>query len=150
MKRRLIVGAGIATFAAGATLGGMAIAGGDASREAGRTIVAEPMVAAKAGAVTRAGSGKVIQTFYVGERIVPDNGSGLVVNPKCPRGKGNAIGGGASTDLGIDLSYLSQLNPETLRTSPRGYWVGVDDNSGADGAGAFVEVYCAQGLSVRK
>lgn len=150
--KRLIVGAGIATVATAAMLGGMAIAGGDSSRELERTVVAGPAPAMKAGPVVRAGAGggKTIQTFYVADLLVPPDGEGVVIGPRCPRNAGDAIGGGASTDIGIDLSYLSQLNPDNLRTAPRAYYVGVDDNGGDPGAGAIVEIQCAKGIEVKK
>lgn len=147
--RNRLVGAGIATIATAATLGGVAIAGGGNSRELERTVIAGPIAATKAGPVVRAGGGRTIQTFYVNEKLVPPDGEGVVIGPRCPNNAGNAIGGGAATDLGIDLSYLSQLNPTNLRTSPRSYYVGVDDNGGADGAGAFVEIQCAKGINVK-
>ena len=55
MKKRMIVGGGIAALIVAAGFGGMAIAGDGDEREAGPRIVAEPMTATKAGPVTRAG-----------------------------------------------------------------------------------------------
>ncbi len=142
----------MAAMVAAAGFGGIAIAGGDADeREAGPRIVAEPMTATKAGPVTRAGGGAKIQTFYLQSAVVPPDTMGSVVGPKCPKGAGNAIGGGAATDEGIVVSYLSQIRPSSNgKTSGRVYWVGVDDNAGAPGAGAFIEVHCAKGISVKK
>lgn len=150
MRKRLIACAGVAAVTAGAAFGGLAIAGGDNSRELERTVVAKPITAKKAGPVVRAGGGATIQTFYIRNEVVPPDGQGIVAAIRCPKNAGNAIGGGAATEIGIDLSYLSQRNPETLRSSPRAYYVGVDDNGGADGAGALVEVQCAKGLRVKK
>ena len=149
MSKRLIIGGGIAALVGAATFGGMAIAGGGDEREAGPRVVAEPMVATEQGRVTRAG-GATITTLYLRDEIVPPEGSGTVVGPKCPRSAGKAIGGGAATDEGIVVSYLSQIRPSNGDIQARTYWVGVDDNAGAVGAGATVEVHCAKGLEVKK
>ena len=148
MMKRLTLGCGVAVLVAGATLGGMAVAGDGNDREAGATAVAGPFEATKAGPTTRAG-GATIQTFYLPDQVVPGEGDGLVTGLDCPRG--NAISGGAATDEGIVVSYLSQLRPSQLGVSKKRYWVGVDDNSTEnEGAGAYLEVHCARGLRVKK
>ena len=152
MRKRLIVGGGISVLIAAGGLGGVAIGGNGDARDAGPREVAEPMTAAKAGPVTRAG-GATIQTFYLPQQVVPDETDPDPVVPvRCPRKAGGAIGGGAATDVGIDLIYLSQANPETLETSARTYYVGVEDVSDENGpgAGAIVEVHCAKGIDVKK
>jgi hypothetical protein len=149
MKKRLIAGGGVAALAAAAGFGAVAIAGDDGEREAGPRVLAEPMVATERGPVTRAG-GATITTLYVQDEVVPPEGSGKVVGAKCPRSAGRAIGGGAATDEGIVVSYLSQIRPSNGDVDARTYWVGVDDNAGAPGAGAVAEVHCAKGLRVRK
>ena len=156
MKKRVMMGAGATTLATAGMLGGMAIAGGGVDdRELERTVVAKPITATEAGPVVRgARTGKVIQTFYLAEPVVPPANGGTVVGAKCPRDKGDAIGGGAATDPGIILAYLSQLHPSDLSspTTPRTYYVGVDDNSRDNprASGARVEVQCAKGIEVRK
>src|SRR5688500_14463746 len=149
MRRRLAIGGVLATLAGAAGVGAVAIAGSGEEREAGARIVAEPMVATEQGPVTRAG-GATITTLYLQNEIVPPEGSGTVVGPKCPRSAGKAIGGGAATDEGIVVSYLSQIRPSNGDIRERTYWVGVDDNAGAVGAGATIEVHCAKGLEVKK
>jgi hypothetical protein len=151
MSKRIIVGSGIAALFAATGFGGMAIAGDGDEREAGPRILAEPMTATKAGPVTRAGKA-TIQTFYLSEPIDPPEDSGTVVGPQCPNNAGSAIGGGAATGQGIVVSYLSQLRPSNAETKPRIYWVGVDDNSTTNdaGASALIEVHCAKGLKVKK
>lgn len=152
MKKGMLVGGGLVALVAAAGFGGMAIAGGDGEREAGPRVVAEPMVAARKGPATRAGGAK-ITTFYLGSAVVPPEGAGTVVGPRCPDREGKAIGGGAATEEGIVVSYLSQIRPNNGNRLGDTYWVGVDDNS-ADpqnaGNGAIVEVHCAKGLKVRK
>ena len=152
MMKLMIIGGGMAALAAAAGFGGMAIVGDGDEREAGRTIIAEPMTATKAGPVARAGGGATISTFYLSEPIVPPEGEGTVVGPQCPDRKGNAIGGGAATGEGVVVSYLSQLRPSNANRSKRVYWVGVDDNSTTNdvAAGAIIEVHCAKGLKVEK
>jgi hypothetical protein len=84
--------------------------------------------------------------------VVPDEGGGTVIGPRCPDNEGRAIGGGAATEEGIILSYLSQLRPNGDRKGDT-YWVGVDDNSSDvenAGNGAIIEVHCAKGLKVDK
>jgi hypothetical protein len=147
MKKQMIVGAAIMALTAGAAMGGIAIAGGGTEREAGPRVVAEPLTATEKGPATRAG-GATIQTYYLEERVVPDDGQGIVTGLSCP--KGNAIGGGAATSEGIVVSYLSQLRPSNFNVSRRTYWVGVDDNAGGAGAGATLEVHCAKGIDVKK
>jgi len=152
MGKRLAVGGGIAALVAAAGLGGMAIAGDGDSRQAGPREVAAPMTATKEGPVTRAGAGGTIQTFYLTNEVIPDEGEDLVSGPRCPRKAGDAIGGGAATDGGIDLVYLSQANPQTLETSARAYYVGIEDVSDENGpsAGAIIEIQCAKGIRVEK
>jgi hypothetical protein len=150
MGKRAIIGGGIAAVVAAAGFGGMAIAGDNGEREAGPRVVAEPMAATKAGPVTRAGGGAKIQTFYLQNEVVPAEGEGTVAGPKCPKGEGSAIGGGAATAEGIVVSYLSQIRPSNGTRSDRVYWVGVDDNAGDVGAGAIIEVHCAKGIGVKK
>ena len=151
LKKRVTVAGGLAALVAAAGFGGMAIAGDGDEREAGRTIVAEPLTATKAGPVTRAG-GATIQTFYLTQPLDPPENAGTVVGAQCPRNEGKAIGGGAATSEGIVLSYLAQIRPSDGDVKDRVYWVGVDDNSSGNAAdaGAFVEVHCAKGLRVRK
>ena len=149
MRKRVVVGAGVIAAAA-ATWAGIAIAGDDNARDLDGRSVAEPMTATKEGPVTRAGRNGTIQTFYLRDEVVPEEGGDAVVGPRCPRREGEAIGGGAATRQGVDLVYLSQLNPETLESSPRVYYVGVEDVDADPGAGAFVEVHCAKGIAVRK
>jgi hypothetical protein len=150
MKRRTLAGGGLAALAAAAGFGGLAIAGDDGSRELAERKVAETRTATQAGPVTRAGAGKKIQTFYDPDELVPGAGDEAVVGLRCPRGEGNAIGGGAATRQGVDIVYLSQLNPETFETSPRAYYVGIENEDGAAANGAFIEVYCAERIAVRK
>src|SRR5688500_783778 len=150
MSKRSAMGGVLATLAAAvASFGAVAIAGGGEGREAGPRIVAEPMLATEQGPVTRAGDA-TITTLYLQNEIVPPEGSGTVVGPTCPRRAGKAIGGGAATDEGIVVSYLSQIRPSNGDIRERTYWVGVDDNAGAVGAGATIEVHCAKGLEVKK
>ena len=115
MKKTDLVGSGMAALIAAAGFGGMAIAGDGDEREAGPRILAEPMTAKKAGPVMRAGGAK-IQTFYLSQAVDPPENSGTVVGPKCPNNAGNAIGGGAATDQGIVVSYLSQIRPSNGET----------------------------------
>ncbi len=147
MKKRMMVGAAMATLIAGAAIGGMAVAGGGTEREAGPRVVAEPLTATKKGPATRAG-GATIRTYYLEDPVVPADGQGIVTGLTCP--KGNAIGGGAATSEGIVVSYLSQLRPSNFNVSKKTYWIGVDDNAGEAGAGATLEVHCAKGIDVKK
>lgn len=149
MKKRLIAGGGLAAVAAAAGFGAVAIAGDDAERDAGPRVVAEPLVASEQGPVTRAG-GATIATLYLQDEVVPPEGLGTVVGAKCPRRAGKAIGGGAATDEGVVVSYLSQIRPSNGNIDDRTYWIGVDDNAGAPGAGAIIEVHCAKGIRVKK
>ena len=149
MKKRMMVSAGVAALVAGAGFGAMAVAGGDNEREAARVVTAEPSKNLRAGPSRRAG-GSEIQTFYLQNEVVPPEGLGEMRGLKCPRDEGNAIGGGARTDVGIVTSYLSQLSPSTGETAKRVYYVGVDDNAGAPGAGAILEVHCAEKITVKK
>jgi hypothetical protein len=151
MKKGMFVGGGVAALIVAVGFGGMAIAGDGDEREAGPRILAEPMTATKAGPVMRAG-GATIQTFYLSQAVDPPEDSGTVVGPKCPNNAGNAIGGGAATDEGIVVSYLSQIRPSNGETKGPVYWVGVDDNSTTNGANAdaLIEVQCAKGLRVKK
>ena len=147
MKKRVLVGAGIATLIVGGVTGGLAIAGGGTEREAGPRVVAEPLTATKKGPATRAG-GATIQTYYLEDPVVPGEDQGVVTGLTCP--KGNAIGGGAATSVGVVVSYLSQLRPSNFNVSKKTYWVGVDNVTGAAGAGATLEVHCAKGIDVKK
>lgn len=147
--KRLMAGGALAALAAAAGFGAVAIAGDDAERDAGPRIVAEPLIASEQGPVTRAGDA-TITTLYLQDEAVPPEGLGTVVGAKCPRRAGKAISGGAATDKGIVMSYLSQIRPSNGNIDDRTYWIGVDDNAGAPGAGAIIEVHCAKGLRVRK
>ena len=130
----------------------MAIAGGGDSRDLERAIVAKPVATEKAGPAVRGAAGQVIQTFYVQNKVVPESRDDPVFGPRCPRNAGSAIDGGAATEQGIDLIYMSQLSPSNLESSPRTYYVGIEDVSNANSAnaGAFLEVQCAKGITVRK
>lgn len=151
MRKRLIVGGGIAALVTAATLGGMAIAGGIDERQEGPRLVAEPMVATEKGPVTRAG-GATITTLYLSDAVAPPEDEGVVTGITCPRTAGKAIGGGAATDVGIVISYLSQIRPSNGNIADRTYWIGVDDNSTTNSptADAILEVHCAKGIRVRK
>jgi hypothetical protein len=151
MKKRMTVGAGMAVAIAAAGFGGMAIAGGDDERKAGPRHVAEPMVATEKGSAMRAG-GATITTLYLNETVDPPENEGVVSGVSCPRRFGKAIGGGAATDQGIVVSYLSQIRPSNGNIAGRTYWIGVDDNSTTNGdtADATIEVHCAKGLRVEK
>jgi hypothetical protein len=149
----VLAGAGATAIAAAGVFGGIAIAGGGSDdRDLDRVVVAKPITATVPGPTERGPAGSTIQTFYLADLVVPPANSGTVVGPRCPTGAGGAIGGGAATQQGIVISYLSQLRPTNNATAARIYYVGVDDNSRTNGtsAGATVEVHCAKGITVRK
>jgi hypothetical protein len=153
VRKRGLIGAGAAAVAAAAALSGIAIAGGGEDRELDRVVVAEPITATEPGPKLRGAGGSTIQTFYLQEPVNPPENSGSVVGPRCPTGTGGAIGGGASTQPGIVISYLSQIRPgANPATGARTYYVGVDDNSTTNNANAsaVIEVHCAKGIAVRK
>lgn len=150
MKRKLALGAGLMAFGGIATVGGIAIAGTESDRELERTVVAEPITATEPGPITRGKNTPVIQTFYAQDLVTPPEGGGVVLGLQCPKNAGGAIGGGAATQEGIVVSYLSQLNPDDLTSSKRVYYIGVDHNSGPQGAGAILEVHCAKKVKVKK
>jgi hypothetical protein len=151
MKKRMTVGAGMAAVIAAAGFGGMAIAGVGDERMEGPREIAEPMVATEKGSAMRAG-GATITTLYLNDTVDPPEDEGIVSGVSCPRRFGKAIGGGAATDEGIVVSYLSQIRPSNGNIAGRTYWIGVDDNSTTNGAtaDATIEVHCAKGLKVRK
>jgi hypothetical protein len=152
-KRTTLAAAGLALAAAGA-LAGMSLAGPDGigePREANESVVAKPITGVAGEAARRGGGrrGPTIDFFYARNPTVPPEGGGEVQPIRCPRGAGQPIAGGARTSEGIVVSYLSRAHPETSATPRRTYFVGVDDNAGEPGAGAFVEVQCAKGMTVR-
>jgi len=138
----VVAGAGAFAFAQGGFPG--------EARTVSERIEVGPVVAREKGPVVRGTKGKpTIATFFAQSPTVPPEGGGSVVEIKCPPKKGTAIAGGARTSVGIVLSYLSKGSPQS-NTSKRGYFVGVDDNSSTNqaGAGALVEVQCAKDIKV--
>ncbi len=122
---------------------------GDARTVAERVEVG-PVVARDEGPVVKGTRAKpTIATYFAQSPTVPPEGGGSVVEIKCPPNTGTAIAGGARTSVGIVLSYLSKGSPQG-DSSKRSYYVGVDDNSGtnAAGAGGLVEVQCAKDIKV--
>jgi len=109
-----------------------------------------PVVAREKGPVVKGTRAKpTIATYFAQSATVPAEGKGAVVQIKCPPNTGTAIAGGARTSVGIVLSYLSKGSPDG-DSSKRSYYVGVDDNSStnAAGAGGLVEVQCAKDIRV--
>ena len=109
-----------------------------------------PVVAREPGPVVKGTRTRpTIATYFAQSATVPPEGGGSVVEVKCPPNTGTAIAGGARTSVGIVLSYLSKGSPGG-NSSKRGYFVGVDDNSStnAAGAGGLVEVQCAKDIRV--
>lgn len=156
MRNRITAGTAAAALIATGVLAGASLADRDgigAARETAQPTVADPTTALARDGSRASGRrrGPVIDFFYAQNATVPPEGGGLVQPIKCPRGAGNPIAGGARTAVGIVVSYLSRVNPQTGGTPRRTYFVGVDDNSDANlaGSGAFVEVQCAKRIRVR-
>ncbi|MEJ7875803.1 MAG: hypothetical protein WKF62_04010 [Solirubrobacterales bacterium] len=152
MRKKLLMGAlGLSAVAASGA-GAFAIAGdgfpGD-ERVVSERVEVGPITAREQGPVARAGDRRpAIAFFYSQEATVPAEGGGSLVKVRCPRDAGVAIDGGARTSEGIVIGYLSKSSPDG-DTNERSYYVGIDDNGGEPGAGAFVEVQCAKGINVR-
>lgn len=153
MKSKVVMGLTGAVCLMGAGAGAFAVAQ-DGSPGEQRTVTERvevgTVVARDKGPVVRAAGGPTIGTYFAQAPTVPPEGMGAVVSIKCPRGAGNAIGGGARTSEGIVVSYLSKGSPGGQTSKPK-YYVGVDDNSSTNpaGSGAFVEVQCAKQINVR-
>ncbi len=152
MRKKFLIGAGAAALLAGGA-GGLAIAGGGfpgEKRLVAERVEVESIVARDKGPVLRGSKGgPKISFFFARTATVPEEGSGRLVEIKCPRNEGAAINGGARTSEGIVLGYLSKGSPEG-DLSARTFYVGVDDASSTNevGAGAFVEVQCAKGIKL--
>jgi hypothetical protein len=155
MRKRIIGAAAGVVLIAGGMLAGISLAGSDKAgepRAVAAPAVLEPITGVPArGAQARAGKRRkpTIDFFYSRQPIVPPDGAGVVQPIRCPRGAGEPVAGGAWTAQGIVIAYLSRSHPQTRRTPPRTYFVGVDDNAGAPGAGAIIEVQCAKGMRVK-
>jgi hypothetical protein len=158
MSKRFLLALGAAALMIAAAFAGMSIAGAS-SDEAARhvtqlkTMTAVPNAPGTAARPTRKAKGKkaTVQTFYAPQAVVPNEGEGIVVGLKCPKGKGEPIGGGASTNTGIVISWLARVGLNG-KTKARTYFIGVDDNSdepGQAGAGALLEVQCAKNFAVK-
>lgn len=153
MRKKLLVGAvGIAAVAASGA-GAFAVAGDGSPGE--ERVVAErvevgAITAREEGPVVRAGGKPAIAFYFAKTATIPPEGGGSLVQVRCPKDAGSAVGGGARTSKGIVIGYLSKGSPQS-DTRARSYYVGVDDVSttNAAGAGAFVEVQCAKGINVR-
>ena len=153
MRSKVVKGLVGAAALMGAGAGAFAVAQDGTpgeERAVAERIEVGPIVAREKGPVVRARGRATIGTYFAQTATVPAEGGGQVVEIKCPRNVGEAIGGGARTSVGIVVSYLSKGSPDG-QTSKRGYYVGVDDNSSTNqaGSGAFVEVQCAKQINVR-
>jgi hypothetical protein len=153
MRTRIVAVAASVAAAGAGLFAGMGIAGGDDDRPVAEEVVlAEPLTGRRAGATPRRAQGPSIDFFYAAKPTVPEEGGSIVQQIRCPSGAGNPIAAGARTPEGIDLVYLSRAHPSDASRPKRSYFVGVEDVSDSNPAdsGAFVEVQCARGISVRK
>ncbi len=161
MRTKSLIAAGALALLAVGIFAGVSLAGGNGPSHE-RTKVLKPVTAVAtppAGAASRVAakpkhhaSKPTIQYFFASKRTIPAEGSGVVTALRCPKSAGEPIGGGAGTQQGIVISYLSRVNPQTGKAPARTYYVGVDDNSddpAQDGAGAFVEIQCAKNITVK-
>jgi hypothetical protein len=86
-----------------------------------------------------------IQNFFAKPVEVTDD---VIVEIKCPKGQGAAIGGGARTDPGLVLNWLSKAGNDGA-TPKRSWFVGVEEAGPTEGPRVFAEVQCAKRITVR-